>query len=86
MYVIDTIYMIINSVFISREHILAQRQFENGVSQGGILSSTIFNIYTLDIPQPPAPHQLNVSADSITITYVVRRYKTAPMSEISKLS
>ena len=39
---------------IFREHPSIQRQFKTGVSQG-ILSSTFFNLYTLDIPQLPAP-------------------------------
>ena len=35
-----------------RTHITSERQFKNGVSQGGVLSPTLINIYTADIPPP----------------------------------
>ena len=47
----------------------SQRQFKTGVPQGGgVLSPTLFNIYTADIPPPRAPVQVMVYADDITIT------------------
>ena len=49
-------------------HTSSQRQFKTGVSQGGVLSSTFFNIYTADIPLPRAPVQVMAYADDITIT------------------
>ena len=49
-------------------HISSQRQFKTGVLQGGVLSSTLFNIYTEDIPPPRAPVQVMAYADDITIT------------------
>ena len=38
-----------------RNHTSSQRQFKTGVPPGGILSPTLFNIYTADIPPPRAP-------------------------------
>ena len=52
-----------------RNHTSSQRQFKTGVPQGGVLSPTLFNIYTADIPPPRAPVQIMVYADDITITY-----------------
>ena len=49
-------------------HTSSQRQFKTGVPQGGVLSLTLFNIYTADIPPPRAPVQVMVYADDITIT------------------
>ena len=48
--------------------ILIQHQFKTGVPQGGILSPTLFNIYTVDLTQPRAPVQVMAYADDITIT------------------
>ena len=51
-----------------RNHTYSQRQFKTGVPQGGVLSPTLSNIYTADIPPPRAPVQVMVYADDITIT------------------
>ena len=51
-----------------RNHISRQRQFKTGVPQGGVLSQTLFNIYTSDLPPPSAPFQVMAYADGITIT------------------
>ena len=37
-----------------RNHTSRQRQFKTGIPQGGILSPTLFNIYTSDLPMKPA--------------------------------
>ena len=50
-----------------RNHTYSQRQFKIGVPQGGILSPTLFNIYTAHIPPPRAPVQFMAYADDITI-------------------
>ena len=46
-----------------RNHTHSQRQFKTGV-----LSPTLFNIYTADIPPPRTPVQVMAYADAITIT------------------
>ena len=51
-----------------RNHTSKQRQFKTGVPQGGVLSPTLFNIFTSDLPPPSAPVQVMVYADDITIT------------------
>src|SRR5437867_10738731 len=43
-----------------------QQQFKTGVPQGGVLSPTLFNLYTSDLPHPPAGVSLNAYADDMT--------------------
>ena len=50
-------------------HTSSQGQFKTGVPQGDVLSPTLFNIYTADIPQPRAPFHVMVNPDDITITF-----------------
>ena len=54
-----------------------QRNIKTGVPQGGVLSPTLFNIYTSDIPKPPPGIVLIMYADDITILYTQKQYKTA---------
>ena len=44
-----------------RNHTSRQRQFKTGVLQCGILSPTLFNICTSDLPPPNAPVQVMTS-------------------------
>ena len=46
-----------------RNHTSSQPHFKTGVPQGGVISPTIFNIYTADIPPHRAPVQVMVYAD-----------------------
>ena len=59
-----------NAYTTYRNHTSSQRQFKTGVPQGGVLSPTLFNIYTADIPPPRAPVQVMAYADDITITSI----------------
>ena len=43
------------------------RRIRTGVPQGGVLSPTLFNIYTSDIPSPPPETHLITYADDITL-------------------
>ena len=51
-----------------RNHTSSQRQFKTGVPQCGVLSPTLFNIYTADLPPPRAPVQVMSYVDDITLT------------------
>ena len=51
-----------------RNHKSIQRQVKTGVPQGGVLSPTLLNIHTADIP---APVQVMLYADDITITSTI---------------
>ena len=58
-------------------HTSRQRQFETGVPRGGILSPTLFNIYTSDLPTPSASVPVMAYADDITITSTHTRTSAA---------
>ena len=49
-------------------HPSSQPQFKTVVPQGGVVSPTLFNIYTVDIPPPRAPVLGMAYAEDITIT------------------
>ena len=59
-------------------HTSSQRQVKTGVPQGGILSPTLFNIYTADVPPPRGPAQVMTYADDITITSTHTQVRVQP--------
>ena len=54
-----------------------QQTIKTGVPQGGVLSPTLFNIYTSDIPIPLPNVQLETSADDISTLSSSQNIKTA---------
>ena len=61
-----------------RNHTSRQRQFRTGVPQCGVLSPTLINIYTSDLPPPSAPFQVMAYADDITITATHTQARVQP--------
>ena len=53
-----------------RNHTSSQRQFNTCVPQDGVLSPTLFNIYTADITLPRAPVHVMAYAYDINITSI----------------
>ena len=49
-----------------QQHTLkTQKKINTGIPQGGVLSPTLFNIYTFDIPLSPKNVQITTYADDI---------------------
>ena len=56
----------------------SQRQFKTSIPQGGVLSTTLFNIYTADIPPPRAPVQVMTYTDDITSSHLHTQAQLQP--------
>ena len=56
------------------------KRINTGVPQGGVLSPTLFNIYTSDIPLPPKDVQITTYADDTTITSSYTKHRTLNLS------
>ena len=53
-----------------RNHTSRQRQFKTSLPQGGVLSSTLFNIYTPDLPPHSAPADIKfLPVQNIPVSY-----------------
>ena len=65
-------------------HTSSQLQFKTGVAQGAVLSPTLFNIYTADLPPPRAPVRAMPYADDINITST-HTYTSAEKKYIDKV-
>ena len=53
------------------------KRINTGVPQGRVLSPTLFNIYTSDIPLPPKDIQITTYADDITTTASHTKHRKA---------
>ena len=53
------------------------KRINTGVPQSGVLSPTLFNIHTSDIPLPPKDVQITTYADDITITASHTKHRKA---------
>ena len=73
----DHLYIKGCKAYITYRNHTSIRQFKTGIPQGGVLSPTLFNIYTADLPSPRSPVQVMVYADDITITYTHTSMHTA---------
>ena len=56
-----------------KNHTSIQRQFKTGVPQGIVLSSTLLNIYTVDLPPPRALVQVTIRSTQIS-TSAAKKY------------
>ena len=51
-------------------HTSKQRQFKTGVPQGGVVLTTLFNIYTSNLPPPSVPHTSTSAAKKYIQPYL----------------
>ena len=65
-----------------RNHTSSQRQFKNGVPQGGVISPTLFNIYTAGMPPPRAQVQVMAYSDDIYTQARVQQRNTYNYTDI----
>ena len=54
-----------------------KQNLKTEVPQGGVLSSTLFNIYMSDVPKPPKTVQIEVCADNLNTMSSNNKYQIA---------
>ena len=74
-------YMKGHKAYTTYRNHTSSRKFKTGVPQGGVLSPTLFNIYTADIPPPRALVQVMAYADDTMSHHIFRKLHASNWSD-----